>query len=340
MTTKMEIILNSIKLPKIIIDQKYPIKYLKDQEHKRFNFCLLKYAFNRNIATVIFFTEFLDNSSKFVFYMTEFTRENLIVLITENVNETSEILEKFHKNKYLNVIFVDVKSFEESLKFQTFLFFKKYDLFTTSSFIFENESNLKGKEIAFLCLDSWYSFCERRGNKVCGFGSNFNIVYNFGRFINAEFKLELEKDIDNYDIYTEIKSVPVAVYLKSYPISTEIFSIPVDDIIYRIAMPKATPINSSLYIFRPMTFKVWIVCIVFSICSDFLLYITFRIIQKRESFWVLSAQIFRAMLGQSFPWEKDGVVYSTIQLLIINYWFHTNIMVFIDFGKLHYNQSV
>lgn len=325
-STFLDSIVQTVSIPKIIFDFKSSKNYLnlkkyKIGEHRIGKERSLKYNFNRDFMTVVNF----ENHDSLIFHLEniedflEYSKDNLLVLITEyNYNKCEDILKYLHDKYFLNVIYVNIENFEATQQFLTFNRFPIFEVISKTTFKKDSMENVKGSIIKIMCEPYLkYVLCKEKDDKVFGYGSIFNVVNNFAQFVHGIPEISLRKANNFFDITTGCIPEPNKGFVNYYPITSEIFSKPVIKIQIQIAVPKAQLINTKLYILKPMSSKVLILCLIFLIFESILLSLTLKIIKKQNNLLHLICNFLRALISQPFPWLSSGILLSSINMLTI-----------------------
>lgn len=159
--------LRQFEQPKVIID--YTLLTLKGDTLTGFNYLnlpqndltpTLKFYYNRSFMTVILIEKIWKLSVEFVEWFLPFSKLSTVLIISkgENKQYLEKMLEAFHSEKFLNVLHVDIASFEENEVITTYENFPKYKPVLSREFQKEDVRNicLKDISIGFLHLQYFY----------------------------------------------------------------------------------------------------------------------------------------------------------------------------------------
>lgn len=124
----------------------------------------------------------------------------------------------------------------------------------------------------------------QNSNQILGYGKNFNLLSSLSNFINATIEVISEKDSKSYDFNTYIDPLTINEYIQLHPTSHEFVSKTIEQFLIKIIVPKAGLINTNLYIWKPFTLNLWLLLMVYVIFGASILSLTFKIIQRKESF--------------------------------------------------------
>lgn len=163
----------------------------------------------------------------------QFSRDNLVILISETFYNSENLLKIFYKSNFVNVIYLHIESFENSKQFETFEVFPKFKFTYGTNFQKEIISDIKHRIIKVACNKHIpYSICFEKNNNIKGIGKNFHIISNFVKFLNGsiEFKIEKNRELSNFnvlksfDLWTWIKVGTLKENLEMQPFNYEVFS--------------------------------------------------------------------------------------------------------------------
>lgn len=321
-------IIKSLKSPNILLNNESAINYLN---HQRFpNILTLKYYFNRNFMAIIL-TENLENivlRNLFLDQMIGLSRSFVIIIITQKFDKNyQKILELFYNQIYTNVIYLDIENFEKYEKFFTFELFPNFKVFSSSNFKKENISNIKLRPLKLICNNYFpVSYCGNVNNKTFTAGRIFNLMENFIIFLNGtvEILIEYQKEytpvglfLDKTDFWTYFEINNFKYFLRYYPLITEIESNILESMKVIVVVPKAGNLDHKFYVLKPFSLGVWILCLGYLLFGTSILYLTFVVIKKSFSFWLIFDQLIRTLIAQSFSIPISGILLSTIYLMVM-----------------------
>lgn len=280
-TTNLVDIPYFLSSPKIILNQNGSLNYLNLIKYPKI--ITLKYNFNYGFVTFLILDKL--NSSQFpyifVYNLFAFSKNNLFVfIVNEPSTEITKILKCFHDEDFLNVIYLDIQSFEQ--KFLTFRRFPKYQVLQASRYVQEETSNIKGHILKILCkLEFLYSICIKNGTHISGYGRLFQLVNSFGQFINAANKIVNNGTLD---IKSQSKGTPNSEYLRLFPVLPEKLSYPIEKYEIIIAIPKPKLLDGKLYLFKPFSWKLWLTILGYLVFGTFILTLTFHLVNNPKIF--------------------------------------------------------
>lgn len=288
-------IIRFLNLPKIIVNQNSSINYLNFQKYyyNGYQIKTLKYYFHRNSLVIILFN-YIELPIRFIFEMIEFTINQIIIFISENPTNIIKDLKDFHKNLFTNVIYIDLENFENTQKFTSFQRFPQFHSFSSSTFIKEDFSNLKGHKFRILCETNFlFSRCRQNGRKNFGYGRYFNLVYEFGKFINATNVIytDVYKKDTEIEMRTNLKGLMNKQIVELYPSFTEFISYPIEKNFIHIAIPRSKLINTKYYIINPFSAGILLLCLSYILYASIIITLTLSFIKRKGLFWKIFNQI-------------------------------------------------
>lgn len=319
-------IIKELFLPKITIQNGFQLNTLNFPKYQTIN--SLKYYFNREFMTIIFAENgdenILENGNlkKIIWH----NRKQIIIFITEKFyNNSKNLLRKFRQNHFINVIFLDIESFSKTQKFQTFTVFP-FQIVEKSNFKKESISNVNKKVLNVDCKTQYpYTKCYQKDNKILGIGRTFHIIKNFIHFINGTSNFLIGKSYDletsigphQIDLWTKIEVLKLIDYLQMYPLSSEVLINTFEQRALLIIVPKSVYISSVLYIIKPFSLQLWILCIGYILYTSTALSIALYITKRDLKFWKIFDHILRTLISQPFDSPLYGIPTTIVYVLAI-----------------------
>lgn len=324
-------ILESITLPKITVQDGFGMNYLNLPRYQLFN--SFKYYFNREFMTILIAEKieynFLHNEllKEIIWY----SKDKIFVIITDRYfSNTLNLLEALQKEYFLNVIYIDVESFQYSKEFITFESFSYFKLKLETTFKKETVSNLQNFPVKVACIFQFpFSYCVERDGKDFGIGRMFHLITNFVSFLNGSLKLITEDGFERIDLWTKMKSATLNDTLRMFPLDCELFSRILENYDILIIIPKSKYIKGFLYVIKPFSLQLWLLCFVYLIYASAASGLAFYIIKKDIKFWTIFDHVLRAILSQSYPNPLPGFYMNIIYLLamimgfVMTIWYST-----------------
>lgn len=331
-------LLNELDQPKIVLDnsslvmEKGAIKGLNylNLPFNHSNIQTLKFYFNRSVLTVISIDKVLKLPWDLINRLLVFTKLSTILIISgnEDSQELNKTMSTFYKSLFINVLHLDIGTFEDTQMITTYESFPKYQLVSRHKFKKDEVNNIRMKEISVAFLRTPpYSFYINRNNtkEVAGIIGHF--YKEFVRFVNGT----LIEDIRNgrtlsnasssLDFVANSAVVSLATFVKLYPTTTEIFSDDIDFSDILVLIPKAKPIEKKLYLVKIFAPGIWISTLFFIFYASAILSAYEVITRKKTTFWRTFCQLFRSSLGQSFPYPTTFNMLSMFYMITVFFGF-------------------
>lgn len=316
-------IMSYLKSPKTIVSREEQLNYL-NLPKLRYR-TSLKYYFNFHYMVVILIEQIMGSTFPytFIYNMTAFSIQKVIVVFIANSpsNEYEQVFDFMYYREFVNVIYFDIESFEKNGTFLTFTRFPDYKIYSTSSFVREDLTNIKGKYLKILCTtQTTFSVCEQKNNITYGYGRFYHMAATFAQFVHGNVDLIYRQEDKmgvniTHDIRTYLNGFSNLEYLEEYPILSENSSYPVGMLTFHMAIPKSHLIDPKYYLVKPFDWTLWLSSLAYVIFGSTALYYTFKSIGRIKSYWLISNQLFRTLMAQSFTSPIQGVQMTGIYTL-------------------------
>lgn len=296
------------------------IKYGMDMNHLNFpSFKIvnsIKYHFNRDFAAIIIGKNLASLFNDNLFWKTiGFSRTNIIIFIFDNDNKTMVFINYFRQHNYINAIFLNIEEFVNTNTFQTYDRFPDYKVISTSKFFREDLRNLKHYPVKVIChYQMTFSKCFKKNNKLFGVGRTFYLIENFVKFINGTLDLKTRGNIvlheTFFDFWTSSEAMPLKEILNIYPMDTEMYSNVLDKVSFFLILPKPKFISSYLYIIKPFSTSLWILCFGYLVFGTIILCLTLKITNNNCNIWNIFNQFLGTLIGQSYLAPEKSVIFG------------------------------
>lgn len=318
--------------PIVIMDISKPVNFL-DQDFPNET---LAYSFHAK-TMFIFFVEAQVSRYRMeaIHRRTEFFMDAWIIIVLPNNSSESnkfDYVQAFHDIFHVNIIALDLKSFEAEKKYYSMSLFptfkKEIKTFVKAPPMKTNAMNAQGKRINFLCTDV-RDYCSKspRHHKTL-FGIHYYMIREFTKFINADIKVYHKNDrFKHVDYNSSVGHLPYnlvgahskfMIYHWKKSIITTRYSLDV-------VVPTPVEMAQKYYIIRPFTSEIWITLTSFIIYTSVLLKLTFIVIKKESELMNLIGEVIKALLGQSINFKQKKRMVTVIQVMLIVFSFIVNI---------------
>lgn len=349
-------ILNAFKRPKIILDATSldvnattldGLNYLNLPRYEfsvssssKIKVLALKYYFNYSFLTIILIDKLLKLPMNFIKEYLEYSKLLTVLMISanEDIESLNKTMKTFYTMRFLNVLHIDIASFEDSQLLSSFESFPGYNLIVKSNFKKQNAKNIRKTYVPIPISDQEvFPFIIPNKQNIsngCG-GIHFHFFENFVRFLNGTLIWKYGNNLNDVDNDTEFRTAVPFLSLKNYqeffPITEEVVSNVLDHSNYFIIIPKAKPTKRELYIPKVFSIEIWILTLAF-VFSGSAIFSIHQMITKAKvtwSFWRMFGQLFRSSLAQPFPYQTKFSRMSVLFLVpilfgfILTLWFNT-----------------
>lgn len=316
-------IINSFSLPKIVLQDGLDVNYLNFPKFETIN--SMKYFFNREFLSLVI-AENIDESifkNEMMKDIISYSKDHIFLIITHHNHFSKRFIMRFRFENYINVIFLNIENFLSSGTFVTYKSFP-FNIFSTFKFEKETVSNVNNEIINVNCNQQYpFTGCFYVDDRVIGIGRSYHTINNFVHFINGSIALVVEQgqEISMYnglepiDFWTKIQVATLYDYIYMYPLSTEIFVNTFEKYELIIIVPKARYIEPFLYIIKPFSLQLWILCLGYIIFTSWILFFIFHITQKGVEFWKFFDQVLRSMILQSYTNPLTGFRITVVYIL-------------------------
>lgn len=298
----------------------------------------LKLYFNNNFLSIILIDQISKSPLDLIEQIQQFSKLSTVVIISRSkdlkcLNRIMEILYKMH---FINVIHLDIETFEENKTFTTFNSFPEYQLISKTKYEKQTVKDIMGKNVfIFFQYRIPYCFNDKQENNLAGFSSHFFI--NFVKFVNGTLNYKLAElqfmhNLDTIfrnssntsvlhtnDFLSSVPLVPQVTYKEFYPFTSEMQSNYLDYSKFVILIPRSKSTEKKLYLLRIFSFGIWSSTLTFVIFASFVLSMHNVIRNKKANFWRAIGQFLRSCLGQAFP--GGTTVNFNSHLYFVSIWF-------------------
>lgn len=172
-------IIKTLKLPKITIQNGLKMNFLNFPRFQVAN--SLKYYFNYDFVVIIFAYNLNVNSldTPMFWEIIKYSRSNILIIILDKIQRnTYNPLKLLLNLGFINVIFMDVESFNDSNNLQTFKNYPKFEF--SSKFKKESVRNIQHFLVKMGCIfQTPFTNCYNHNGKIIGSGRIFHLFYNF-----------------------------------------------------------------------------------------------------------------------------------------------------------------
>lgn len=294
-------------------------------------FPLLKFKFNTNILTIVF----VRNQTNFdkVFDCLNFNSASDVLLIFDDLRNSSATLKRFAEKKFLNTIFIN----KRSSKVYHFEYFPEFsvvekDFSPTSKVSFSNKvKNVYQKVIKISCVNSMprcMAGIDDHGNKkFVGYLSH--ILRNFARFVNGTFHFQPFNSSIPEQNMTQVLADELAdfvtlvkFYISENSTEQMLLNQNTSNVLgvvrNLVIVPSPKPINRMNYPMRPFGMAIWLVLTIFIFYSGFLVHFGLYLKEADTDFGLYLESILRAILSQSYPLHsKQKILFLTFVFTLI-----------------------